>query len=324
MEKKYFVSVDAGGSSSAALMFDENLSLAGEGFGGGVNTNQGYAKRQAAANFSACLRGLFSITKPYSIDTVFFVFIGRQDIFFDIFSKHAPVKNFCPLGETEACLLAGTLEKKGIVAMSGTGSVAGFADIENKRGERIGGWGPVLGDQGSGGWIGREVLTAAVAAFEGWGEQTTLLPLLLDEWKLANPHGFIGFIHGGKTPYGKIAALAKIAGLAAADRDAVALHILSEAGSRMAEQTSQLISRGGQEYFSLPVVCCGGAWKTHPVMYETFRTALQKKYPQTRVKKPMYENAAAGPVKFLLDSGSTKDEAEKIMAANFSKYKSAW
>lgn len=53
----------------------------------------------------------------------------------------------------------------GVLVLSGTGSMAvargpgGFA--------RVGGWGDVLGDEGSAGWIGREALTLAARALDG-------------------------------------------------------------------------------------------------------------------------------------------------------------
>lgn len=61
----------------------------------------------------------------------------------------------------------------GIVAAIGTGSV--FAIQKNRTLRTVGGWGLVLGDEGSGAWIGRALLGAALRAVDGLVENTPLL-----------------------------------------------------------------------------------------------------------------------------------------------------
>ena len=75
-------------------------------------------------------------------------------------------------------LQAGVGDAAGIVIVSGTGSIAYG---RNDRGEasRAGGWGYVLGDEGSGYWIGRLALRAVVRHADGRGRATSLTPRLL-------------------------------------------------------------------------------------------------------------------------------------------------
>ncbi|WP_433716073.1 BadF/BadG/BcrA/BcrD ATPase family protein [Nocardia sp. CA-084685] len=62
----------------------------------------------------------------------------------------------------------------GVVLAIGTGAVATTVD-EAGRFTRVDGWGPQLGDEGSGGWIGLEGLRAALRAHDGRGPRTTLV-----------------------------------------------------------------------------------------------------------------------------------------------------
>ena len=68
-------------------------------------------------------------------------------------------------------LVAGVGDEPGVVLIAGTGSIAygvnhdGFA-------ARAGGWGYVLGDEGSGYWIGRQALAAVVREADGRGPKT--------------------------------------------------------------------------------------------------------------------------------------------------------
>ncbi|HEX5726012.1 MAG TPA: BadF/BadG/BcrA/BcrD ATPase family protein, partial [Longimicrobiaceae bacterium] len=67
----------------------------------------------------------------------------------------------------------------GILLIAGTGSVA-YGRGEDGRLERCGGWGMVVGDEGSGWALGRAGLAAALRAADGRGPATRLLPRLLE------------------------------------------------------------------------------------------------------------------------------------------------
>ena len=79
-----------------------------------------------------------------------------------------------------AIALAGaTSGEPGIVAIAGTGSMV-FG--QNSRGEiaRVGGWGYLFGDEGSGFDIARQALRAVMREHEGWGGRTVLTPALVE------------------------------------------------------------------------------------------------------------------------------------------------
>jgi glucosamine kinase len=69
--------------------------------------------------------------------------------------------------------------RDGIVAAIGTGSV--FASQIGGQIRQIGGWGLVLGDDGSGARLGRSLLAAALGAHDGFRAMTPLLRAVLDE-----------------------------------------------------------------------------------------------------------------------------------------------
>src|SRR5438128_1339137 len=70
-------------------------------------------------------------------------------------------------------LVAGAQDAPGIVIVSGTGSIA-YGRNANGEAARAGGWGHMIGDEGSGYWIGREALTAVMRAADGRGPATGL------------------------------------------------------------------------------------------------------------------------------------------------------
>src|SRR3954471_8363414 len=91
-------------------------------------------------------------------------------------------------------LEAGAPQQPGIVVISGTGSIAYG---RNARGEaaRAGGWGYVLGDEGSGYWIGRAALRAVLRESDRRGPTTVLTELVLKHFGVAAPHELIHHIY---------------------------------------------------------------------------------------------------------------------------------
>ena len=65
----------------------------------------------------------------------------------------------------------------GILLVAGTGSIALTRDADGEV-HRVGGWGALLGDEGSGYWLGLQGLRAAVRALEGRGPGSQLASIL--------------------------------------------------------------------------------------------------------------------------------------------------
>ena len=87
-------------------------------------------------------------------------------------------------------LEAGAPGQPGVVIISGTGSIS-YGRNAHGEAARSGGWGYVLGDEGSGYWIGRGALRAVLREADQRGPKTVLTPLLLDHFgvgQAAGPH----------------------------------------------------------------------------------------------------------------------------------------
>lgn len=95
----------------------------------------------------------------------------------------------------------------GIVLIAGTGSVAfGRSPLDVL--ERCGGWGPLLGDEGSALWLVRRALNAATAAADGREPETALLGALMTTTECADATDLIAWI--AKASNAEIAALAPV------------------------------------------------------------------------------------------------------------------
>jgi len=140
--------------------------------------------------------------------------------------------------------LAGALQGgPGVILIAGTGSIAYGLDDAGQL-SRAGGWGWVLGDEGSGFTIGRQALAAALAALDGTGAPTVLGERICAAWRLAQLTDAIPRVYADPSAARtEIAALVPHVAQAAAEGDAVADGILRQAGRDLANLAAALLRR---------------------------------------------------------------------------------
>ncbi|HET6229921.1 MAG TPA: BadF/BadG/BcrA/BcrD ATPase family protein [Longimicrobiaceae bacterium] len=143
----------------------------------------------------------------------------------------------------------------GVLLVAGTGSVA-YGRAEDGRVERCGGWGLIIGDEGSAYQIGRAALAAAVRSDDGRGPATRLLPELMREMGVDDPRAIPPWV--GRVEKADVAALAT-AVIAAADAgDAVALRVAEGQARELAQHALALAQRLVPWAGEIPVVFHGG------------------------------------------------------------------
>lgn len=154
-------------------------------------------------------------------------------------------------------------EPWGVVLISGTGSLAlarprGTALTAEAAADRCGGWGPLLGDEGSGHAIALQALKAAMRAADGRGPETILLPALQQRFAAERPADLVGRIHAPGLGRSEIAAAAREV-LAAADvGDAVAVGLVTAAAADLAAHVRTLAVRNGFASGVYPLRLTGG------------------------------------------------------------------
>jgi N-acetylglucosamine kinase-like BadF-type ATPase len=172
----------------------------------------------------------------------------------------------------------------GVAVISGTGSIALGRDAQGTF-VRVGGWGHVLGDEGSGFGIGHEALQSAVRAADGRGHATALLESILRHWQLPTPEALLERVYPtfDKTA---IAALAPLVLALARAGDHVACRIEERAANELALAVMTVARRLNFVAGRLPVAFGGGvlihderlralitrriarAWSVDPVLVE--------------------------------------------------------
>jgi N-acetylglucosamine kinase len=194
------------------------------------------------------------------------------------------------VNDAVAALVGGVGRKVGVVTVAGTGSIA-FG--RNARGEerRAGGWGYLLGDEGSGYAIGLAALRAVCRAADGRGPATRLTEHVLREHRLAQPSDLIAKAYGAwQVP--DIAALAPLVERAASEGDAVARAVLDAAAAELALAAGAVIRGLQMAETPVDVVTVGGVWAGSPRVTEQFAAQVRSLAPLARVVRPRDEPVA--------------------------------
>jgi len=155
---------------------------------------------------------------------------------------------------------AGTPGGWGVAVVAGTGSMA-FARGPDGRTARSGGWGHLLGDEGSGYAIAVAGLRAVARAADGRGPATVLADRLPAAHGLARPEELVTVVYRD-CDRAAVAALAPLVLAAAEEGDAVAAEIVGSAAGELAaaaEAAARLLGLGP----AFPVALAGGLLASH-------------------------------------------------------------
>lgn len=177
--------------------------------------------------------------------------------------------------DLEVAYAAGTDEPDGTVLIAGTGAVAGRV-----RGRRlvaaVGGHGWLLGDEGSGYWVGREAVRAALRALEGTGTEGVLARSVLDRFRLDRRDAearasLIASVH--EQPPIALSALAPLVTAAHEAGDAVATAVLDEAAAHLLQTWDGLGGGSAGE----PVVLAGSLVRPGSRLGDAVRGGLRER-----------------------------------------------
>lgn len=142
-------------------------------------------------------------------------------------------------GDEEIALDAAFRGGPGLLVVAGTGSNV-VGRCSNGKTVSAGGWGPVIGDEGSGTWIGLEAIRAGLRAHDR-GVGTCLLREIEVHWELDDLGELIAKANERSRP--DFAELAMVVARCAEDGDALAASVLERAGAELAEQVSLAASK---------------------------------------------------------------------------------
>ncbi|MEJ8547006.1 N-acetylglucosamine kinase [Brevibacillus borstelensis] len=257
--RRLFIGIDGGGSKTNAAICDETGEIVGRAVGEGTNPLsrpwpqvEDTIRRlvdelivQAggwADDVEAIFLGLAGADRPEVKGRI-------EDAFGPAWGGRLQIDN-----DAAGALYSGTWGEPGIVLIAGTGSIA-YALTDTGARHRVGGWGYLLGDEGSGYDLGRQAVIAVLRAFDGRGAPTLLSELVIRHFEVDRPDQLIARLYSSPNPRKDLAEVSVLAERAAEAGDEAAARCVNQAARSLLELAEACRSQTSD---SMPVVLAGG------------------------------------------------------------------
>lgn len=226
--------VDGGGSKTLAILVDAEGRERGRGMAGSSNYAAVGLEQALISIQSAVEQAMQAANCHVHIQSAWLGLAGldRPEDHETLLPHLRPLAGNIRLSNDAELLLAALDDAVGVALIAGTGSIALGKDTHGVI-ARAGGWGHVMGDEGSGYDLGRRALQAAARAADGRGMPTLLLDLLLQHWHLHKADALISKIYPDNDK-GKIAGLSSYVFQAARQNDRIAQAIIEQAAHELA------------------------------------------------------------------------------------------
>ena len=228
------VGVDGGGSKTLAIVVDANGNECGRATAGSANY-QAVGLDRAVAQLTQAVAEAAHIAGcrlPLAAAWLGVAGIDSARDHTTVLPHLRSLAQGVRLTNDAELMLSPLPDSVGVALVAGTGSIALGRNASGAT-ARTGGWGHLLGDEGSGYDIGRHALQAALRAADGRGPATPLLDAILAEWRLSSASDILGRVYpdGDKA---EIARLSRVVFATAQAGDRVARGIVRRAASELA------------------------------------------------------------------------------------------
>jgi glucosamine kinase len=299
----HVLGIDAGGTKTVCLLADDEGRVLGEGRAGGANLHahgelevekvlhavieQAIGDR-AIVPAAVCL-GVAGADRP-----------DDHRVVSNIVRRLGYRSRALVVNDAYVALTAGTSGAPGVVLIAGTGSIA-YGVNDQGFAARAGGWGYVIGDEGSGYWIGRQALIAVVREADGRGPRTQLTPIVLDHFQLPRVDGLVREVYDHQLRREAIAALGPIVDRARGEGDLVAAEILRLASEELARAAASVIGRLQMRGAAFHMLLSGGMFRAIPWLVDDIVRRMAEVAPRAEVTRLMVE-PAQGAVHLALDA----------------------
>lgn len=270
MKDDFVIGIDAGATHTRARVANERGEMIGAGEAGPGNPhargieaaqNEILTAIQRACDDVGILSGAQAESKDVGIVAACLGIagVGRADerAVWTAWAQEHIAPRVEILNDGEIVIAAGSPENWGVALIAGTGSSA-WGKSRDGTLARAGGWGYLIGDEGSGFDLARNAIRAATQAADGRGEPTRLLGAILEFWNLREPMELVARVYRSGLKPGDIAQLAPIVLRLAAEGDHIANTLVMNAGESLALAIGAVARALKIENETIPLALTGG------------------------------------------------------------------
>ncbi|MBQ8095241.1 MAG: ATPase [Clostridia bacterium] len=283
----YFCGWDGGGSKTAVCLIDtDGAPLANASFGP-LNANGASPERVRGTVGDALA---FMKSQPGGLDACGGLVIGMAGIsnkalseqMYTYLSEGGYTGPLSLLGDQEIAL-AGAIDGPGAILIAGTGSICYGKDSDGHP-FRVGGYGYLIDDLGSGYAIGLSILTAVIRALDGRNPPTRLTSLVYNALSISDIPALITWVYARTTGKKEIAALSRLLLPALEEQDSAAQSIASKAARDLADLAITGLSQ--HHLIRAELALTGSIFEHYPLIRSTLESQVYAALPFIRICTP--------------------------------------
>lgn len=283
----WYLGVDAGGSFTRAAILNPETGDLGEGHAGPGNPFAVSPERAFEAIEQAVAGALAQVgCHAYEVDAACFGVAGiaRLPLPADWTERFAEWRlgDVSIVSDLEIAHFAAFQGEPGIQVIAGTGSSVLLKDAVD-RSHVYGGWGWLLGDEGSAIDLGRSALVHLASAGDAGGSPDTFSRAVLAALDIDSAAGLVPRLYGDSDSRQVLAKLAPLVTGHAAGGDPVAGRLVAEAAGRLAEVVRRAAARMGTDS-AVPVATAGSVFRAD-VFAGAFARQLEGGAPQVAIRR---------------------------------------
>lgn len=276
----WVIGIDGGGTRTRALLADEQGNTLGMGEAGTSNPLV-HGISAAQHELDAAIARAFAHAQS-SRERVAAMCMGlggagraREQQELAAWAREHLAQRVEVVNDGQIVLAAGTPDNWGVAVIAGTGSLQWG---RNPDGEiaRAGGWGYVMGDEGSAYDVARQALRAATQYADGRGEKTELLNAILEFWHLSAPQDLVPQVYRAGLTHKDIAKLAQPVVDCAARGDTVAQNLVRGAADALAHGVAAVARSLQMADNPFPLALTGGLLLNAVFLRQVFFDELRK------------------------------------------------
>lgn len=295
--KRYVIGIDGGGTKSHALLVGMDGAVVAESSGGPTHLQTVGVPQASRVLFEMISECSSKVPiEPESLQSVVLGIAGagrasdRTELVGGLsayaLKKKFPLKNITVETDARIALEAAFAGGAGIVVIAGTGSIALYRTEEGKI-LRAGGWGHILGDEGSGYSVARDAIAAVLRTHDGRAERTLLTQKAFEHFSVASIDELVMKIYHDRTD---IASFAPKVFDAVVERDRVA-HLLIVKNANELSDLVRVLTMQVPPRKKLPVALMGGLLESDNTYSKLVREKIVHSLPQVLVQKPKFPAA---------------------------------
>jgi N-acetylglucosamine kinase len=305
----YVLGIDGGGTKTVCVLMDNTGKVLGRGIGGASNyqsvgveaaiqsihsaiykaVNEALKSIEAITIKAICL-GLAGVGRPADIQIIQGVVKELQRSNWLPIAWDLQPSNIIICHDAFIALVGGIGDDVGIVVAAGTGSIV-FGRNQQGETHRVGGWGYILGDEGSAYKIAVAGMQSALKSYDGSEKLTNLIDSFKRHLNLENIEDLIEVVYRRGWGVKEISSLAQIVDLAAASGDELANKIIDDAVEELVKSTSTVINKIFNNNSNIEIVTVGSVWQGKSQIQDRFAASIFQDFPLSKVISPRYEPA---------------------------------